>query len=361
MDEQQKEKVLDLFRFIRALSSLKTNIVRNIHEQNWYRFLDMIPQDEENILLNYRDRLEHDEEGGTEDRSILSVHKPAFQPCPEPNEIFKEWLESGWDRFSQSADCKKKKVSQQNTKEKTVVYENFEDSALRVKLYMAWKKQRELWAAQQQQIHSVRQFFVELYQLHMDLERDAETIELMVGNGMLMDGNKKIVNHPILLKKVKMKFDPDKNVLSICDTNAEPELYTTLLSGIDGINHSVVQKLKEKLYTEDYHPLDRHDAYDFLKIAIHSLCPESLFLYPDETVPVGTEDKLFLSVQPVFFVRKKTDGLEQFVERTLETIKETNFIPTTLIDIIGGGVLPPAEEGRENTGARAGGSRRGRC
>ena len=349
MDEQQKEKVLDLFRFIRALSSLKTNIVRNIHEQNWYCFLDMIPQDEENILLNYRDRLEHDEEGGTEDRSILSVHKPAFQPCPEPNEIFKEWLESGWDRFSQSADCKKKKVSQQNTKEKTVVYENFEDSALRVKLYMAWKKQRELWAAQQQQIHSVRQFFVELYQLHMDLERDAETIELMVGNGMLMDGNKKIVNHPILLKKVKMKFDPDKNVLSICDTNAEPELYTTLLSGIDGINHSVVQKLKEKLYTEDYHPLDRHDAYDFLKIAIHSLCPESLFLYPDETVPVGTEDKLFLSVQPVFFVRKKTDGLEQFVERTLETIKETNFIPTTLIDIIGGGVLPPAEEGREKT------------
>ncbi|WP_442766972.1 AAA domain-containing protein, partial [Mitsuokella multacida] len=35
--------------------------------------------------------------------------------------------------------------------------------------------------------------------------------------------------------------------------------------------------------------------------------------------------------------------------RTLETIKETNFIPTTLIDIIGGGVLPPAEEGREKT------------
>ena len=350
MDEQQKGKVLDLFQFIRALSSLKTRTVKDIHEQSWYRFLDMIPQDEENIILNYRDRLENDEEqAGIEDGRILSVHKPAFQPCPEPNELFREWLENGWDRFSQPADCRKKMISQQNAKDEAAAYENFTDSPLRVKLYSAWQKQRELWAEKQQQIHLVRRFFVELYQLYVDLERDAETIELMAGNGLLMDGKKKLVNHPILLKKVKMKFEPDKNVLSICDTNAEPELYTTLLSGIDGINHSVVQKLKEDLYAGDYHPLDRHDAYDFLKIAIHSLCPESLFLYPKETIPAGTEDKLFLSIQPVFFVRKKTDGLEQFIERTLETIKETDFIPTTLLDIIGGGTLPPAEEIREKT------------
>lgn len=350
MNEQQKGKVLDLFQFIRSISSLKTNIVKNIHEQNWYRFLDMIPQDEQNILLKYRDHFENDgQTSAIKNNSILSVHKPAFQPCPIPNEIFKEWLENGWNNFFNSVTLKKKKFFPNNNKSESGYYENFGDSALRTKLYTKWLNQRNIWATKQQQIHLIRRFFVDLYQLYVELERDAETIELMIGNGILMDGKKRIVNHPILLKKVKMKFDPDTNTLSICDTNIESELYTTLLSNIDGINHTVVQKLKEDLFAGDYHPLDRHDAYNFLKVAIHSLCPESLFLYKDETIPDGTEDKLFLSIRPVLFVRKKTDGLEQFIERTLETIKKTNFIPTTLIDIIGGGMLPPEEPNKEKT------------
>ncbi|WP_196611135.1 AAA domain-containing protein [Pectinatus brassicae] len=193
----------------------------------------------------------------------------------------------------------------------------------------------------------MRRLFVDLYQLYVDLERDAETIELMVGNGLLMDQQKKIVNHPILLKKVKMKFDAEHNILLICDTNVESELYTTLLSSIDDINHTIVQKLKEDLYTGDYHPLDRHDAYDFLKSAIHSLCPDSLFLYEEESVPAGTSDKLFLAAKPVFFVRKRVDGVDRFIERTLENIKATDYIPTTIIDVIGGGKIDAVPELKE--------------
>ncbi|WP_196592045.1 AAA domain-containing protein [Pectinatus frisingensis] len=348
MDEQQKEKVIDLFQFIREISLLKTNIIRDIHKQNWHQFFDMIPQDECNIVLNYRDRLEEDENASdVEDDSILSMRKPAFQTCPEPNEVFKDWLEPGWDKFSNHVTVKKKKAFQDDNANTS--YENFVDSKLRINLYEVWLKQRNIWATKQKQIHTVRRFFVDMYQLYVDLNRDAETIELMVGNGILMDRQKEIVNHPILLKKVKLQFDPEKNILSICDTNAEPELYTTLLSNIDGINHMVVQKLKEDLHAGDYHPLDRHDAYDFLKIAIRNLCPESLFLYEGETIPIGTEDKLFLSVKPVFFVRKKMDGLDQFIERILENIKRTSYIPTTLINIIGGGTLPLMVEPKEKT------------
>lgn len=349
MNDQQKEKVIDLLQFIREMSSLRTKIIKDIHEQKWSRFFNAIPQDEQNIMLNYRDRLETDGETSVAEEAILSVHKPALQPCPDPNGIFKDWLNSGWENFSGLATVKKTRAFPSTDAEQQIRYEDFSDSEVRVRLYDAWLKQRDIWAKKQQQIDVVRRFFIDLYQLYVDLERDAETIELMVGNGLLMDQQKKIVHHPILLKKVKMKFDAEKNVLSICDTNAEPELYTTLLSGIDGINHSVVQKLKEDLYAGDYHPLDRHDAYDFLKIAIHSLCPEGLFLYEDETIPLGTSDKLFLSANPIFFVRKRMDGLDQFIERMLENIKVTNYIPTTIIDIIGGETIDVVPEPKEKT------------
>lgn len=349
MEEQNKEKVSNLFQFIREMSLLRTKIIHDIHGQIWYRFFDNIPQDEQNIILNYRDRVEENDDIGSAEEVILSVHKPAFQPCPEPDEIFKDWLNPGWEKFSMKATLKEKREFSSEDVDQEIRYESFSSSEVRVSLYEAWMKQRDIWAPKQQQIDIVRRFFVDLYQLYIDLDRDAETIELMVGNGLLMDEQKNIVNHPILLKKVKMKFDAEHNILSICDTNAESELYTTLLSSIDDINHTIVQKLKEDLYAGDYHPLDRHDAYDFLKSAIHSLCPESLFLHEDESIDAGTSDKLFLAANPVFFVRKRADGLEQFIERMLENIKVTDCLPTTILDLIGGRQLDVVPELKEKT------------
>ena len=92
-----------------------------------------------------------------------------------------------------------------NDNEQDITYESFDNNKLRVQFFTTWIREREHWANEQQQKDIIRRFFIDLYQLHIDLNRDSEAIELMVGNGILMDKQKENVNHPILLKKVKIR------------------------------------------------------------------------------------------------------------------------------------------------------------
>ena len=76
----------------------------------------------------------------------------------------------------------------------------------------------------------------------MELKKDSETLELMVGNGILMNRTNSVC-HPILAKRIQIQFRAEKNMIELIDTDRDSELYTMLLSNIDEINHSAVQKL----------------------------------------------------------------------------------------------------------------------
>jgi hypothetical protein len=96
--------------------------------------------------------------------------------------------------------------------------------------------------------------------MHIDLERESESLELIIGEGVVQDTANNAINHPILLKRAKFNFDAKNNIISIHDTDSEPELYTLLLQEIEDINHGSVKQLKEELRDNFYHPLDRNDT-----------------------------------------------------------------------------------------------------
>lgn len=335
MDNEQQKKIITLLQFIRELSMLKTTVIKNIDKEPWFCFFDKLPHDETNIVLNYHDHTDKDSSEQFTNSSIFSIRKPEFFPCPQPSNVFKSWLRPGWDRYLLNAEIKSPNI----TAKEYISTEKFNDSPLRIRLYYAWLKQRTAWAMQQRQIHKVRRFFVELYQLYASLQRDNESFELMLGNGILINQDAQI-RHPLFLKKVKLTFDPEFNIITICDTDTPPELFTALLNDIDNINHAAVQQIKENLSKKHYHPLDRHDTYYFLKTVIHSLCPESVFLSNDETIPENAQDKLVLLMKPIFFVRKKVDGIERFINMILTDIKHSTYLPTALLEIIGTAPAP---------------------
>ena len=155
--------------------------------------------------------------------------------------------------------------------------EYFNDSERRVNAFNEWNNRRNLWIAKQQTIAKTRNFFTRLFMLYTDLERDPESLELMVGNGIIRDRDNNSINHPILLKRVKFQFDAQVNMISIYDTDAEPELYTLLLQDMRDINHSIIKEMSDGLREDFYHPLDRNETPDFLKILTHRLCAESRF------------------------------------------------------------------------------------
>ena len=99
-DDNSREKIKSLFKYIQELNKLKRKTVLNVKDYAWCLWIKNLPDDAENIKLFYQDRLEDDEING-EDNFLLSVHKPEFTACPTPDIILYEWLEKGWDDFHQ--------------------------------------------------------------------------------------------------------------------------------------------------------------------------------------------------------------------------------------------------------------------
>lgn len=331
MDNNQK--VLAVYRYIKELCSLKYKTVTDISNQPYSFALKDIPDNNDNITIAYRDRI--DEEVSMDD-VIIQVKKPEFQLCPIPPNEIKQWLHNGWDDFINDVS-RKEKLEEQDP-------EHFGDSIERADKYNAWVILRENWVANQIIINRIRKLFLSLYQLHTTLERESETLELMVGNGTITDKSKSIINHPIMLKRVKLEFDAKANIIKIVDTDAEPELYTMLLQDMADINHGAIKALNEELQDNFYHPLDRNDTPEYLKKLIHTLCGQSKFIDESTETEITDDDRLIMYFEPVFFVRKRIDGSLRTIEEIIKVIEETGEVPKHLIELVGAGESETSQE-----------------
>lgn len=89
----KQKKVVSLFKFIEEINKLKQKIVLRVSDYPWWYSINDLPDDSENIKVYYRDYAEEDSETGP--NTLLPVHKPEFQSCPEPDLRFEEWLDQG--------------------------------------------------------------------------------------------------------------------------------------------------------------------------------------------------------------------------------------------------------------------------
>ena len=342
-----KAKTIALYKYIQELCALKYRIVTDVEKQHWVRYLKDIPNDTDNISVFYRDRTE--EEPG-DDTVLVTVRKPEFQRCPEPGTVFVDWLQPGWDHYTNDVNIKESitegSVEYSDSEQKEP--ERFDDSTQRIRAFDKWNEQRTIWVEKQRVINKTRRFFAQLFQIYTDLERESETIEMMVGNGIVKVNGDNSINHPIMLKRVKMQFDAEANVISIHDTDTEPELYTLLLQEVHDIHHNAIKQLKEELRENFYHPMDRNDSPDFLKILTHKLCSDSRFVFDDNDNTVS-KDRLTTTLNPVFFVRKRIDGTFKAIEEIIRNIDNTGYIPKHLLELVEGGIVEIPEEIHEQS------------
>lgn len=371
-----QEKVISLYKFIRDLSALKQRVVLNIKDYSWSCFFHSIPDDTRNIQIYYRDRVE--EEDFDSNTALLRVHKPEFEKCPEPNPVFVNWLYDGWTSFRNEACvhetlaintddkptiiAKLQKMAEteslfdSNSSEKSAddeddiaIVEHFTDDETRTKSYEKWLNIRNKWVEKQRIIDQTRKFFTGLYQVHVDLGRDSETLEMVVANGFIRDIKNSDINHPVITRRVKTSFDPVANTISIEDTDVETDLYAMLFQAIDDINLDSITLLRDDLHTNDYHPMDRNDTPEFLKVLIHQLSSESVFSEDGEPEEWHRGNRLLLYMNPIFIVRKRVDGTIKAVEQIIENIEKTGDIPPHLVDIVGGGKIEISDEEHEET------------
>lgn len=343
------DKIISLYKYVKELCALKYTVVTDVSKQYWTCILKDIPNDSKNITMYYRDSVE---EEVSDNMVLLEVRKPEFQRCPEPPTLILEWLEPGWDRFTTAPILKKSLVDPNKEltdgEETLPGIEHFEDSNIRVQAFEKWIALRDAWADKQRVINGTRRFFARLFQAYTDIERESETLEFMIGNGLIHDLNNQAISHPVLMKRVKFDFDAKENIIRISDTDTEPELYTLLLQEMTDINFGVVRQLKEDLRENFYHPLDRNDTPDYLKALTHRLCSESKFIMKEDDQP-GRGDKIVTQWTPVYFIRRRIDGTLKAIEEIIANIEKTGYVPGHLIDLVGAGTIEVPVDDHELT------------
>ncbi len=160
---------------------------------------------------------------GTDD-CLLRVRRPSSVTCPPPPASVSQWLLPDWAEPAQAAYFAQHRNAAGTDGAALTI--RFEDDAQRVADFETWSAQRDQWAAEEVAARQALKFFELFYEIHAAIERDGgEQLELVAADGRLswiaessIEGMVPI-DHPILLKRVELRFDAVAAEFSIHETD----------------------------------------------------------------------------------------------------------------------------------------------
>jgi very-short-patch-repair endonuclease/DNA polymerase III delta prime subunit len=405
VSEQLRSKVRQLYRFLKKANELRFKPVRTLADQEKFIRFAEIPL---HPTLQIQRPIRAIDENQNRQDFVLRVKRPVLTPCPKPPQDLIEWLIPGYEDPNQKvtvaqsrnvmvirafndapqrvkdfeAFCKLRKdnpleqppssiarwlkdgwntpnhlvgVNEQLTLTETV---SFIDDSERVLSLEQWTGDRNRWIEPELAARQAMVFYERIYDLYITLEKRGENIELMVADGRLqwlatseLEGQVKI-DHPVLLKRVELRFNPDVPEFTISDTEREPELYTSLFIDLAEVLPVAIRSRNEELEKIGYHPLAFEGTAAFLRGFIQTISPTSgEYFEEDPQGPITATPRLYRD--PVIVLRERSHGIAKAVNSIIEAIETKQTFPPALAQITGvesgwgisglGDQVPPSE------------------
>ena len=322
----KRGNIIALYQYIaEVVKSIKTE-KKDIHNEEWCYFLEDLPK-YSGVTLNYLDN-----KNSLSNQKILQVEKlPFLEPLAIDKGLL-EWISGDWADHKSPIKLLSEKVTKENNASKVVNISKKEKDILEKLL-----KDRKLWVEEQKKIEVVRKLFDTLYNKYLVLDRDSDSLELVVANGLVKVPNEDIY-YPILLKKVNFSIDTEKNIISITDVSDNDfitqELYLNFLAEIENINLDNVFYLEDKILENNIHPISKNDTIeDFFREFIHNLNPRAQFI--EDIRKDNKENIITIEWKPILFIRKKDDGKVEAINNIIKDIENGGEIPEYLSELVG--------------------------
>jgi very-short-patch-repair endonuclease len=301
-----RSRIRRIFQFLDAYIQLRNPVVRQIGEQPWTLWLRDLPRSPS---------VTRPDPENQEDRFVFKVRRPTPVPCPRPPQEIEPWLLPGWDQLGTEPQLR----------------EDLDRSG--TKAFEKWKIARSAWEESERPERAALELFERLYALHGQIEREAEKIELLVGDGILSwraaEGS---IRHPILLKRIELAFKPEIPEFTLAETDNVPELYTALFSASRKVDGRMLQTRIEELEKHLYHPLDP-ETTAYLKGVLGSLGGGEFVSSSRELE--GESDVPKLMRDAIVFARLRTTGVGGAIKSILEDIETAESFPPSLLRIVG--------------------------
>ena len=217
----------------------------------------------------------------------------------------------------------------------------FGDDAQRVADFDAWAAERDRWAAEEVAARQALRFFELFYEIHAAIERDGgEQLELVAADGRLnwravssIEGAVPI-DHPILLKRVELRFDAVAAEFSIHETDRATELYSAMFADLQNAAVASLRNRTAELDEAGHHPWSEEDTESFLKAVVQTLSPTSGRLLK-EWAPEEPSDAPRMWRDPMLILRKRVGGIANAVDAIIDDIDQRKVFAPALVQITG--------------------------
>lgn len=319
--EIARQKLIQLFSFFKAVELRRSSIVQQITKQEWSLwFKDLPTHDTLCVFQPVRE----------DDGVCLILKKPVTHPCPEPSSDLRIWLEMGWDNLDLSqVSHKTERLVQANNQSDIERFDSYPklDSEL-----IEWQRKRVLWRSSELPARAALKVWEQFFALHSRLEREGESLELMLGDGLFSwESSVGELSHPILLQRVELAFSARNSEFKVSNVDAAPELYAALFSS-DECAGLPVKRWQDEIAESALHPLDGELVSGWLKGVIGAF-QDGEFVGAGIAKTAQTSPRMTRS--PVLFLRKRQTGRVQFIEEVLKDLPDATELPSTLVRIVG--------------------------
>lgn len=307
-------QAINIFNFLKEYNLLSNPVVTELDKQKWSLDLSNIP-----II----DEIESVFHGNEMDELIfLKVIKPSLEPCPKPDESLLEWIEIDWQRLSIAEVHHKDKISREQLDEDgevSYVEEDFEDDVNRISLYGKWVLQRESWREVEIPREKGLNLYNKLFRLYSDMKKEAESVELIIGDGIInWQSDDRLIDHPVLIQKVTLDFEPEKPMFVIKCEEIKTEIYSAMLRVLTSVNQKMLTDVMQDVEQQNYHLPEFENTHGLFHRLIHIIDEKGEFV--EEVSSLVHHAQIISS--PVLFLRKRTLGYSAFLENIIAEINE---------------------------------------
>src|SRR5713101_1703376 len=331
-----RDKLTRVFRYLEALNQHRNPAKRQLREQPWSLWMRDLPEHASiqrggaKSLKTKNGNGQDSELGGS--NYVLKVQRPRLTRAPEPPEEITAWLEDGWDDPSSAFAVKQALEESESTATPRIV--QLTDDPGRTASLGRWKLLHDEWVKIEKPARAAMRIFESLYALYGRIDREAERVELVLGDGILSwrraDGG---IYHPILLQRLQLQFDASVPEFTLSEADHPVELYSALFQTMNDVDGRAIGRCREELEEGGFDPLMNGSTSAFLKRLVVLLSPRGEFL--EDRAPNAEVNDPCIGRDPVLFLRARTLGSAAAIEGILADLRTREDLPWSLLNIVG--------------------------
>src|SRR5579859_1026905 len=198
LSSEPAERLLKIFEFLKTYLDLRYPHVWDIGQQMRVLRLNDLPQHA--AIEIFRPNVDPEQESEEDSDIILRITRPGLTHCPTPPAAIADWLKPGWQEIDANAEIQPSRTVREKNGSTRV--ERFEEVPQRPASFRKWLEERSEWQRNEQPARQALAVFQAAYEWFGIHEREAEQIELLVGDGLLHCPDEAgAFNHQVLLQR----------------------------------------------------------------------------------------------------------------------------------------------------------------